>query len=322
LRNPLIILLTLILFSCKTKTDLKEVQFLFAPSFLHPTKFKINIENSTIEQYTYQDSYYVKEWIDSTSHKTHRKDTLIVHYKNTFNINKSDLDEFLTELNLSKLDSTIEHRRSVLDGIGFRVSKINTLNDTISLTSISPNRTEEYKMDYKILDAFFNLSYKSIDDYNGISRIENIQDYFNYGLAIKKMNNDPLEYRIWGTISGCKSDNPEFVKLLNSLPLNKPTIFDLRNGSIAPCLNSLLNEYNKKKIYYYGNLELTGVNQEIKILEEQLKVAISNNNNLAIHNIKVDIENNIRYKKLISEMELPNTFKTKSELIKTIANKM
>ncbi|GAK91787.1 hypothetical protein JCM19297_678 [Nonlabens ulvanivorans] len=198
MRKLIIFLLTILLISCNSNSDLKEVQFFFAPSFLYPTKFNIDIENKTIEQYTFQDSYYEKEWIDSTSYKQHRKDTLVVHYKKTFNIDKSELSKFLTELKLSRLDSTVEHRRDVLDGIGFRVSKINSGNDTISLTSISPSRTEEFQMDFKLLDAFFDLAYNSIDDYDGISGIENIQDYFNYGLPLRKVNENPIEYRVWG----------------------------------------------------------------------------------------------------------------------------
>ena len=316
MRNLLIFLLTIILFSCKSSNDLKEVQFLFAPSFLHPTKFNIDIRNSTIEQYTYQDSYYVKEWIDSTSYKTHRKDTLVVHYKRTFNIDKSELNRFLTELNSSQLDSTVEHRRDVLDGIGFRVSKINTKNDTISLTSISPNRTEEYQMDYKILDAFFKLSYSSINDYKGISGIENIQDYFYYGLPIRKVNENPIEYRIWGTISGCRDDNQEFLTLLKSLPIDKPVIFDLRNGSIAYCLNEVLEEYSQKReLYIYGDksaLSSKKIMDEIKLAEKNGEV-LSELRVQAYETHKMIYENWKNNQKIKS-------FLTKEEIIKTIAN--
>lgn len=303
--------------SCKNNSDLKEVEFFFAPSFLYPTKFKIDIKHSTIEQYTFQDSYYVKEWIDSTSYREHRKDTLVVHYKKTFKIKKAELNQFLSELKLSHLDSTVEHRRSVLDGIGFRVNKINSRNDTISLTSINPSRTEEFQMDYKLLDAFFDLSYKSIDDYDGISGIENIQDYFNYGLPLRIVNENPIEYRIWGSISGCRDDNQEFLRILESLPNDKPVIFDLRNGSIAYCLNEVLEEYSQKKhLYIYGDksaLQSKKIMDEIKLAEKNGKV-LSELRIQAYETHKMIYENWKNNQKIKS-------FLTKEELLKTIANK-
>ena len=98
------------LFSCKSNSDLKEVEFFFSPSFLYPTKFNIDIKNSTIEQYTFQDSYYVKEWIDSTSYREHRKDTLVVHYKKTFKIDKSELiNRCEREFNILKKFQRVSH---------------------------------------------------------------------------------------------------------------------------------------------------------------------------------------------------------------------
>lgn len=304
------------LFSCKNNSDLKEVEFFFAPSFLYPTKFNIDIKNSTIEQYTFQDSYYVKEWIDSTSYREHRKDTLVVHYKKIFKIDKSELNQFLTELKLSRLDSSVEHGRSVLDGIGFKVSKINSRNDTISLTSISPSRTEEFQMDYKLLDAFFDLSYKSIDDYDGISGIENIQDYFNYGLPLRIVNENPIEYRIWGSISGCRDDNQEFLRILESLPNDKPVIFDLRNGSIAYCLNEVLEEYSQKKqLYIYGDESAL---QSKKFMDE-IKLAEKNGEVLSELRIQAYETHKMIYENWKNNQKI-KSFLTKKELIKTIAN--
>lgn len=318
-----LILLILIgsLISCNNNSELKEVQVLFAPSFLYPTQFTIDIKSKTIEQYTFQKSYFVKEWIDTNAYTGHWKDTLVVHYRKSFLIDDEVLNEFLRELKSSRLDSTIVNRKLVLDGIGFRVSKMVNKNDTISLTSNLTRRDESTDLEYKLLDAFFDLANQTIDDYDGITSIENIQDYFDYGLPLRKVNDKPIEYRVWGSLSGCKSDNPELVTFLKSLPSNEPIIFDLRNGSFSICLNSLLKEYdNQKFIYYYGNPEKTKYEQEIKILKEELKVAISNKNELSIQNIKKEIERRLRYKNEIFRMEIPNVFSTRAELMETIAD--
>ncbi len=317
MRNTLLFLLSILLFSCKNSTNLKEVQLLFAPSFLYPTKFTIDIENKTIEQYTYQDGYYVKEWIDSSTYREHRKDTLIVHYQKTFPIDNKTLNEFLNKLKRSQLDSTMQHREPILDGIGFRISKIDKKNDTISLTSNITRRNEQSQVEYKILDPFFNLAYKTIKDYDGISEIENIQDYFSYGLPIRKVNNRPLEYRIWGSISGCRADNVEFLTLLQNLPIDKPVIFDLRNGSIANCLNEVLDEYSQKReLYIYGDksaLNSKEIMDEIKIAEKNGEV-LSELKKQAYETHKMIYENWKNNKKIKS-------FLTREEIIKTITNK-
>ncbi|CAL2104690.1 conserved protein of unknown function [Tenacibaculum sp. 190130A14a] len=245
------------LISCSKNNELKEIQILFGPSFLNPTKFTIDIKEKTILQYNYQ--------INS-------EDTFTVLYEKEFPIGSVVFDKFLRDLKESKLDSTITHRKDILDGIGYRISKIYNRGDTISLTSNLTRRNEESGLEYKMLDAFFDLAYQSINDYDGVSGLENIQDYFYYGLPIKKMDKEPLEYRVWGSISGCREDNEEFIDFLNNLPADKPVIFDLRNGSIAYCLNDVLEEFSQKReLYFYGDqnaMESKSIMEEIKLAEK------------------------------------------------------
>jgi hypothetical protein len=214
----------------------------------------IDIKNKTIEQYTFQNKYYVTQTTDSILFTDIRKDTLIIHYQKTFPIDDEVLNKFLTALNASHLDSNTQHYKPMLDGITFRISKITLQNDTISLGSNLTQRDEQSQSEYKILDAFFELAYKSINDYSAVCEIENIQNYFSYNLSIRKVNDNPIEYRIGGSISGCRNNNKEFLKFLENLPNDKPVIFDLRNGSIAYCLNEVIEEYSQKKVlYFYGD---------------------------------------------------------------------
>ena len=264
--HTIVFLLLISLVSCNKNNELKEVQILFKPSFLFPTKFTIDVKEGMIKQYTYQDKYSNKEWIDSVSYKVNVKDTLITHYKRNFHVDSIVLNKFLNELKASQLDSTARHRTSVLDGINYKVSKIYTSKDTISLISNLISRNEKSQLEYKLLDAFFDLAYKSINDYEGILGLENIQDYFYYGLPIRKIGDNPLEYRVWGSISGCREDNEEFIKFLNSLPVDKPVIFDLRNGSIAYCLSEVLEEFSQKRLlFFYGDKDVV---KSKKILDE------------------------------------------------------
>ena len=294
MNKVIILILALLIISCSDSTNLKEIEISFSPAFMHPTKFTIDLENNIITQYQFQSSYSYEEK-DTTnrdekfSFKLRRfifKDTLIVHYEKSFHINDNTLDRFLRVINKFNFDSIIVHDRDdVEDGISFSFIATNSKNETFSLMSRCPDRTIRYKLEYIILDAFFKLAYVSINDYDGMCTVENIQDYFSYGLPIKLTSKEPLEYRVWGTISGCRNDNQELQKFLNKLPIEKPAIFDLRNGDFAPCLYELFDEFsNKKSIYYYGKETLESEWSKIKLknvfkTKEQVLNSIANSMN-------------------------------------------
>ena len=77
-------ILASILVSCslsstnQENSDIKEVVFHFRPSFFMPATFTIDLDKKTIKQYVFQDSYSVKEEVDSNSYRYIYKDTLIV----------------------------------------------------------------------------------------------------------------------------------------------------------------------------------------------------------------------------------------------------
>ncbi|WP_299124082.1 hypothetical protein [uncultured Tenacibaculum sp.] len=313
----IVFLLLIGLVSCNQSNELKEVQILFKPSFLFSTKFTVDVKEGLIKQYTYQDKYSNREWVDSVSYKVNVKDTLIIHYKRSFHVDSIVLNKFLNELKASRLDSTARHRASILDGIHYKFSKVYASKDTISLTSNLIRRNEKSQLEYKLLDAFFELAYKSINDYEGISGLENIQDYFYYGLPIRKVGDNPFEYRVWGTISGCREDNEDFIKFLNSLPLDKPVIFDLRNGSIAYCLSEVLEEFSKKRLlFFYGDkdaIKSKRIIEEIEIAEKNGEV-LSELRKQAYETHKEIYEYWKKNKKI-------NSYLTKKELLRFIIDK-
>jgi len=292
--KKLIILLSIVSFiSCKSPSALKEVQIIVTPSKSIPTNFTIDIKNKSIEQHkSFTRALYNFELIDpalligdkdtlSPYRETYLRDSLYVIYQKSFPINKKVLKEFLRELKNSNLNSSARHYKPILDGKGLRVRKINTKNDTISLISnLVSYRNEKSQMEYTILDAFFKLAYKSIDDYKGICEIENIQDSFSYGLPIRKVSEHPIEFRIWGSITSLGSIGQEFLIFLNSLPNDRPVIFDLRNGSFAYSLNNVLEKYSQKKqLYIYGNKSREYKNnREIKsfLTKEEILKTIAN----------------------------------------------
>jgi len=304
------------LISCNKNSETTQIEVLFAPAFLHPTKFTIDTKNKTLEQFTFQQSYYKEERIDSITMGEYRIDTMIVQYRKTFKIGEQDFNAFARELEASQLHTTADHRRDILDGIAFRINKINAKIDTISLTSNSPIRTQEYEMDYQILDAFFDLAYKTVEDYDGISMIENIQDYFQYGLPIRRINDNPIEYRVHGSIYGCRKSNTEFIDFLDSLPENKPILFDVRNGSIAFCLIEVLEEFSEKKgLYIYGNNSML----EAKEIMDAIKLDEKNGEQLSELRISAYETHKMIYENWKNNKKI-RSFETREEIINTMAN--
>ena len=303
------ILLSLFLFSCGDD----KIVYEFYPAFTTPIHYTIDIERRTLSQNS-------KQFV--TEQSIHGSNEII---NKQYQINLNVLETFLEKIESAEIDSSIQRSSDVLlDGITFRFSKINQWNDSISLISTSPDRKEKYQNDYKILDAFFELTNNTIKNNNkGQSLTENIQDYFDYGLPIRKIDGKPLEYRVWGTISGCKDRNETLITFLDSLPQNEPIIFDLRNGSFAPCLTELLQESaEKKQIYFYGNFELNKLDLDIEIKEDELSEAEKDNSSGLVGKIKLQL-NELRNdrKRISKEKSLNiNLFRTKGEILKTIAN--
>jgi len=312
------VLLVFSLFSCSSgKGKVQKVELLFGPSFLYPTKFTIDVKNKTIEQYSFQNYYQVKEQIDSNSYKVHKKDTLIIHYLKSFRVENENLSAFLAQVENAGLDSTTTHQKMVLDGIGYQITSINNSNDTVCLASNLSSRSTESELEFKILDAFFELAYSSINDYDGVVGLENIQDYFSYGLPIRKSVESPLEYRIWGSLSGCRADNAELVEFLENLPASEPVIFDLRNGSISYCLSEVIDEFSQKKyIYFYGDINAVRAK---RIMDE---IELAEKNGEVLSALRKDTYET--YKRIYNywlEQSGSNSFLTKDEVLIAVGNK-
>ena len=311
MNKVLFIIFSFLFLSCNSEQGIQNIEYEFYPAFFSPITYSIDLSNGRL----YQNSklYSVNGTIQGSENLINKE----------YEISNENLTTFLNEINKIGLDSSIVHQRDVLDGIGFKFMTIDQKNDTISLISVSPDRKEENKVDYLVLDPFFRLANETINNYKGICITEIIQDYFDYDLPIKQINDEPLEYRVWGTISGCESDNPELIEFLDSLPNNKPVIFDLRNGSFAPCLSNLLDRYGvNKHLYYYGNNLLTRTDLQLETLKDQLKVVEKHNNSMA-EPLTVSIREAEKFKEEIENrlIQNRNTYRTKQEILKTIANK-
>jgi len=281
--------LIITLFSCNREKS-KEINYEFYPSFSSPISYKIDLRN---------DFLIIKN----------------LDYSKKIRIEENDLKSFITEIEAAKIDSSLNHTKQLLDGIGLRISILNKRDDSIILITSSPKRIGKELIDYKLLDPFYDLAYKTIDDSKGQILTEDTQNYFDYGLQVRKINSNPLEYRIWGNYK-----EKEIINFLKKLP-NEPVIFDSRFE-----FPYQIFKYSKKlkkstEIYFYGLADLTEAENKLKELKKQLMIA-EKSNKKDVGRIRIEIRETEKYKNEQLEIidDVSNLYLTKGEILKTIAN--
>lgn len=265
-------------------------------------------------------------------------DSLIQIHNQTYSLNNKKLNLFLKRI--TDLDSTKVNAESILDGITYRISKITSKKDTISLTSNLNRRNDKSKSEYTLLDAFFKLTENEIKSYQGNFILECAQSYFSYNEKIKnieykleKISENPIEYRIWGNLNGCKNENGELFEFLSKLPNNEPIIFDLKKGNFSECLyKTLIPELENKKLYFYGDYKMQDFEDRINnlkrdIKERKYKLPKTENEKMIdellgepTNEIPIDIalKNILKRRDSLNRIGL---FSNRKQIVKTIANK-
>lgn len=186
--------------------------------------------------------------------------TFNIRYSTPFNYKIIASDSFSVKINpenyrlfkatLDTIDFThYQNEEEVLDGVSGKITRVNTRSDTTIIPFASPDR-EQFKIEYQILDAFFQLAESELTEIRHIEYLEALKCYFDYGLPIKKINDAPLEYRFWGNLT--KNESKELNGFMNNLPDGKPVIFDCSNfPGMGTMYYELFRKTNTKKDIYY-----------------------------------------------------------------------
>lgn len=221
LKKFIFIILFIFIASCNSNN--KEYKFEFYPAWINPTEYQIDLKNKELKIHSFEHLNWSKE-----------NDTTITHLSKQFKINNLHLNDFINEIENITIDSSfVNGDDDYLDGFAFKFSKINFKKDTITLTSLNPTRNMRFEIEYKILDAFFKLVYKTINENKSVSLTENIQNSFSYGLPIKKTNDNPLEYRVWGSIYECDTTDSKLIKFLENSQMTNSLFLTLEMESLV-----------------------------------------------------------------------------------------
>jgi hypothetical protein len=187
--------------------------------YLYSSKqFKIKNQNDLIIENS--DSLLLDKW----NHPFYGDTIFVKHIENVI-VSENGFKNFndcLSLIDLTKQKSLI--KEGILDGITIYLRfKTDSIDNHFSLRCPDPVDTSEFK----IIKTWFDLIESSFKTELANNYIEHLKGYFNFGLLVKRISDNPVEYRFYSHLSSNEAD--EFYKLMESLPNDKPVIFDFSN---------------------------------------------------------------------------------------------
>lgn len=203
------------------------------------------------------DSLLVDKWF-----RQFMVDTLFLKHTENVILVKKEFQQFkdsLKEIDLSKQKSL---DKEVLDGITvyFRF-KSDSIDNKFRFRS--PHKDDS--TEYRLVESIFYLMENAFKTESSINYIERLKNYFDFGLLVKHISDNPIEYRFYGSLSS--NEKEEFYNLMKSLPDDKLIIFDFSNFermgtmfysdfqlliSRNPRVYWLVNESSKKQVLEMG----------------------------------------------------------------------
>jgi len=211
---------------------------------LYASTFRINFDSNTL-------TCQSRKW------QNEEKELINYHVKSVIVFKKEYKVDEGTILKLDALfkkyapHSVVSHSQSGLDGGGFDIEYVRRNNQTAKLLVTNPERNKKYETDLLQVDEFFKMAYTVVTDSIGLAMMDLIYEKYFIGLPVRKVGDDPLEYKIWGSISGDRKDNPALVEFFNQLPDQKCVIIDIGDENLCYALTELVAEYSLKKNIHF-----------------------------------------------------------------------
>ncbi|MCI4671761.1 MAG: hypothetical protein MRZ79_26705 [Bacteroidia bacterium] len=177
LRQLIILMILSTLVGCEFKGSKEKVNmyeqicFEFYPSFISSSEFIFEIKD---------EEPLLNYKIFSPNSFPGKNDTIAFLDEGKVNLSLNDYAEFKSVVEqIDFINYNNEDKRLMLDGISVRISKINVYGDTAKIEFRSPDR-EGFKVEYSLMDAFFNLVESSTKERLQIEYVEALKGYFDY----------------------------------------------------------------------------------------------------------------------------------------------
>ncbi|WP_295674724.1 hypothetical protein [uncultured Mucilaginibacter sp.] len=248
----------------------------FGPSFMSASEVSIQAKGDScflnIRVYrnykTKETSFENKAVIPAN--KTTALTTFLKTYK--FQI-KSNIDTIGSNKELVGGDSVLVYSVSMgSDGIDVS-GYFNQNAITHKFAFWSPRKGTE---NAKLMVILFDLLDSTFTEQKMINYVEQLEQYFPHQLGLKKLSDQPLIYKLFGSISSDEAD--EFYDFLDKLPSHQKVIIDMSNFSgMGTMFYDAFDEFhiNRKNVYWLNptsqaliNLNKLGI-QNRKIIKNK-----------------------------------------------------
>jgi|GEM_PF-3412977 len=222
---------------------------------------------------TYTIDYLKKELSCSMFGFRGTTDTL---FHRTYTFTDSDFKKLRTELNLNIPESHIKKGEDAMDGGGFTISYLKNNGESSRLELTNPiSKSSKFNTELKKIDMFFDFAYHIVKDSLGIQTLDHSYAPFFRGLPVRKISNQPLEYKIWGSINSDIANNPKLTAFLDALPKNQCVIIDCANNLSYSLQEGILERYIIKNSnqYYINNNALEWLRPELYKARDSIKLS-------------------------------------------------
>jgi len=209
------------------------------------------------------------------------KDTILFH--KTYKFTDKEFEKFQKEINQDIPDSIINKSERGTDGFGFVLNYHKTSGGISKLKARLPNRkSNKYTIEFKKIDAFFDFAYLVVRDSSGIDVLDQTYRPYFTGVPIRKISENPSEYKVWGTISGNSSMNSSFFTFLNSLPKDECIIIDCNDKLSYAWQEDILKLFmiQDSNIHFINTDYLKYTREYLLKIREEIKKAGNNQEKL------------------------------------------
>lgn len=223
----------------------------FEPSFLVASRLIIrSSSDSTYIQFGRIKSYKEKAYI----------------FNDKILLKVNDLDQLTGFLNSYKFrdnttrDSVVTYKKTA-NGDSVRMAEQIMGNDGIIVYGVVNQNNTTKKFEFwspdkgtsneKLVKILFSILYNAYHDDISVNYFELLEQYFPHELGLKKISDNPLKYKLYGSIS--VDEDSLFEHFFESLPHHKKIFIDMSNfEGMGTMFDSILEDYvgENKNLYW------------------------------------------------------------------------
>lgn len=247
IRSILISIVLLNFLNCKAQDEINDVVLKFKYFKYPETEYKIDYNSFELICISLHGGYTI--------------------LNKTYKFTEAQIKNLKIELHKDIPDSILLKGEDSYDGGGFTINYIKKSNDTSKIIVHNPILDNpKYSKELHKIKAFSEFAYSIIRDSTGIDVLDICYSHNYSGLPVRKISDNPLEYKVWGSMSGNLSGNPKFITFLDNLPKNKCVIIDGNNKLSYAIEEDVLILYTIKNC----NIKFVNIDLDIESIRENL----------------------------------------------------